>query len=122
MVRRHPTPLSPAVGSNIAQTLNDVFLVARIQKTLHFWLPHYVSSTHFPLPPLSTRASITFILATASSIGVGTGVSLMTASENRSPWIVYWSQMSKLISSTPAEVSCHILQGRSGGALNGISI
>ena len=38
---------------------------------------------------------MTRMLATASSIGVGTGVSSKTARENRSPWIVYWSQVGK---------------------------
>jgi hypothetical protein len=51
-----------------------------------------------PDPALAKRASMTFILAMASSIGVGTALSLRMACENRSPCTVYWSQTSRVIS------------------------
>ena len=48
-----------------------------------------LSRPNAPVRPLAMTASITRMLATASSIGVGTGVSSSTAWANRSPWIVY---------------------------------
>ncbi len=47
------------------------------------------SHTQPPLSPLRTMASMTSMFATASSRGVGTGLSLSTAWEKRSPWMVY---------------------------------
>jgi hypothetical protein len=49
----------------------------------------YTTASHLPLSPLRSTASITFMFATLSSIGVGTSVFSSTARENRSPWIVY---------------------------------
>jgi predicted aldo/keto reductase-like oxidoreductase len=49
-------------------------------------------------------------------------VSSMTARANRSPWIVYWSAASRTMSSTTVPCWWRTWQGRSGGALNGISI
>ncbi len=85
LVRRHPAPSPLAIRLNVAQTLEDFFPVGWIQKALHSCFPQSAISIHFALLPLSTTASIIFIFATASSSGVGAGVSLMTASENRSP-------------------------------------
>jgi len=47
------------------------------------------TSTHFPSRPLRMIASMTRILATASSSGVRTGVLSMMAREKASPWSVY---------------------------------
>ena len=47
------------------------------------------TDSQVPLVLLRTMASITFILATESRIGVGTAVSFKIAWLNRSPWIPY---------------------------------
>ena len=80
------------------------------------------TSTQPPSRWLRKMASITSMLQTASSIGVGTAVSLRMAWENRSPWMVYWSQVGMVSVSIRSPCWWKIRQGRSCGALKGISI
>ena len=76
--------------------------------------------THASLFALLITASSILMLYTESSSGVGTSVSFKTACENKSPWIVYWLQSSKNISSKQhnpcifsATIVCIISSGKS---------
>ena len=51
--------------------------------------PVHRTGSQCPESPLRKIASMTRMLSTASSIGVGTGVWFRMASANRSPWMVY---------------------------------
>ena len=62
------------------------------------------------------------MLAMASSSGVGTGVSSRMARENRSPWMVNWSQTASSWVCFPFAVVTLSTVGRSVGGLKGISI
>src|SRR4029077_10548538 len=83
--------------------------------------------SHRPDSHARNTASITAMFAIASSRRTGTSPPSRTARENAFPCSIYWSQIG-IVSiripppKTSRPSSIKILVGRSGGALNGISI
>ena len=85
-----------------------------------FWIGYIY--THVPLFALLKIASIAFIFATPSSMGVGTLYHQAQPEKKRSPCNVYWLLTSKVISSILPSRSSQIRHGRSTGAFAGLHL